>query len=104
MTKKLKAKKEFGEEIVTLVEGVTNVGKVEHKGAARSIENLRKLFLATAKDIRVVIIKLVNRFHSLKTIGVFDKQKQKRLASENLEIYAPIAYRLGMRKISGDIA
>lgn len=96
-------KKEFGEEIVSLVEGVTNVGKVEHKGAARSIENLRKLFLATAKDIRVVIIKLINRLHGLKTIGVFDQEKQKRLATETLEIYAPIAYRLGMRKISGEL-
>ena len=96
-------KKEFGEEIVSLVEGVTNVGKVEHKGAARSIENLRKLFLATAKDIRVVIIKLINRLHGLKTIGFFDQEKQKRLATETLEIYAPIAYRLGMRKISGEL-
>jgi len=96
-------KKEFGEEIVSLVEGVTNVGKVEHKGAARSIENLRKLFLATAKDIRVVIIKLVNRLHGLKTIRVFEEEKQKRLARETLEIYAPIAFRLGMRKISGEL-
>lgn len=96
-------KKEFGEEILSLVEGVTNVGKVEHKGAQRNIENLRKLFLATAKDIRVVIIKLINRLIGLKTICVFDEEKQKRLARETLEIYAPIAYRLGMRKISGEL-
>jgi len=100
---KQELKKEFGEEILSLVDGVTNVGKVEHKGAARSIENLRKLFLATAKDIRVVIIKLVNRLNGLKTIHVFDEEKQKRLARETLEIYAPIAYRLGMRKISGEL-
>ena len=96
-------KKEFGEEILSLVEGVTNVGKVEHKGAQRNIENLRKLFLATAIDIRVVIIKLINRLIGLKTICVFDEEKQKRLARETLEIYAPIAYRLGMRKISGEL-
>lgn len=96
-------KKEFGEEILSLVEGVTNVGKVEHKGAQRNIENLRKLFLATAKDIRVVIIKLINRLIGLKTICVFDEEKQKSLARETLEIYAPIAYRLGMRKISGEL-
>ncbi len=96
-------KKEFGDEITFLVEGVTNVSKVEHKGAIRTTENLRKLFLATAKDIRVVIIKLVNRLHSLKTIYVFEKEKQKRLAGETLEIYAPIAYRLGMGKISGEL-
>jgi len=100
---KERIKKEFGDEITFLVEGVTNIGKVEHKGAKRTIENLRKLFLATAKDIRVVIIKLVNRLHSLKTIYVFDKDKQKRLADETLEIYAPIAYRLGMRRISGEL-
>ena len=96
-------KKEFGEEITFLVEGVTNVSKVEHKGAQRTIENLRRLFLATAKDVRVVIIKLVNRLHSLQTIRVFNQEKQKRLASETIEIYAPIAYRLGMRKISGEL-
>lgn len=100
---RLELKKEFGEEVVFLVEGVTNVGKVEHKGVKRSMENLRKLFLATAKDIRVVIIKLINRLHGLKTISVFDKEKQRRLAQETLEIYAPIAYRLSMRKISGEL-
>lgn len=96
-------KKEFGDEITLLVQGVTNIGKVEHRGGQRSVENLRKLFLATAKDIRVVLIKLVNRLHGLKTIYVFNKQKQKRLATETLEIYAPIAYRLGMRRISGEL-
>ncbi|MDD5590030.1 MAG: RelA/SpoT family protein [Candidatus Portnoybacteria bacterium] len=95
--------KEFGQEITFMVEGVTNVGKVEHSGAERTIENLRKLFLATAKDTRVVLIKLVNRLHSLQTIYVFEKEKQRRLAKETLEIYAPIAYRLGMRKISGEL-
>jgi len=96
-------KKKFGDEISFLVEGVTNTSKVEHKGAQRSIENLRKLFLATAKDIRVVMIKLINRYHGMKTVGVFDEAKQKRIAQETLEIYAPIAYRLGMRKISGEL-
>ena len=96
-------KKKFGDEIAFLVEGVTNTGKVEHRGAERSIENLRKLFLATAKDIRVVMIKLVNRYFGIKTFWVFDEEKQKRLARETLEIYAPIAYRLGMRKISGEL-
>lgn len=96
-------KKEFGDEITFLVQGVTNVSKIEHKGAQRDVENLRKLFLATAKDIRVVLIKLVNRLHGLRTIYVFDEEKQKRLARETLEIYAPIAYRLGMRRISGEL-
>ncbi len=96
-------KKQFGEEMTFLVEGVTNIGKVEHKGAKRNIENLRKLFLATGKDIRVILIKLINRLYGLKTISVFPIEKQKRLAQETLEIYAPVAYRLGMRKISGEL-
>jgi len=96
-------KKEFGEQIFSLVEGVTNVGKVEHHGAQRDVENLRKLILATAKDLRVVLIKLVNRLYNLKTVWVFEPEKQRRLARETLEIYAPIAYRLGMRKISGEL-
>jgi len=96
-------KKKFSEEIAFLIEGVTNTSKVEHRGVERNLENLRKLFLATAKDIRVVMIKLINRHHGMKTIWVFDQEKQQRLAKETLEIYAPIAYRLGMRKISGEL-
>ncbi|MFH0852307.1 MAG: RelA/SpoT family protein [bacterium] len=96
-------KKIFGDEIFNLVQGVTNVGKIEHRGAQRDIENLRKLILATAKDIRVILIKLVNRLINLKTVWVFEPEKQKRLARETLEIYAPVAYRLGMRKISGQL-
>ncbi len=100
---KEEVKKEFGPEIAFLVEGVTNVGKIEHQKAARSIENLRKLFLVMAQDVRVVIIKLVNRLHSLKTLSVFPTEKQKRLALETLEIYAPLAYRLGIGELKGQL-
>ncbi len=96
-------KKEFGPEITFLVEGVTNIGKIEHQKAVRSIENLRKLFLVMAKDIRVVVIKLVNRLHGLKTLSVFPPEKQKRLALETLEIYAPLAYRLGIGELKGQL-
>lgn len=96
-------KKEFGPEITFMVEGVTNVGKIEHQRAARSMENLRKLFLAMAQDVRVVIIKLVNRLHGLKTLSVFPAEKQKRLALETLEIYAPLAYRLGIGELKGQL-
>ncbi|MFH1460922.1 MAG: RelA/SpoT family protein [Patescibacteria group bacterium] len=95
--------KNFGSEIVFLVEGVTNIGKIEHKKAERSAENLRKLFLAMAQDIRVVLIKLVNRLHGLKTLSVFSEEKQKRLALETLEIYAPLADRLGIGEIKGQL-
>jgi GTP pyrophosphokinase len=100
---KERLKKEFGQEITFLVEGVTNVGKIEHQKAERSLENLRKLFLAMAQDIRVVLIKLVNRLHGLKTLYVFPQEKQKRLALETLEIYAPLAYRLGIGELKGQL-
>jgi len=96
-------KKEFGQEITFLVEGVTNVGKIEHQKAERDMENLRKLFLAMAQDIRVVLIKLVNRLHGLKTLHVFPPKKQKRLALETLEIYAPLAHRLGIGELKGQL-
>jgi GTP diphosphokinase / guanosine-3',5'-bis(diphosphate) 3'-diphosphatase len=96
-------KKEFGEEIAFLVKGVTNVGKIEHHKAERSLENLRRLFLAMAQDIRVVIIKLFNRLHGLKTLYVFPPEKQKRIALETLDIYAPLANRLGIGELKGEL-
>lgn len=95
--------KEFGTDVANLVEGVTNVSKVEHYGAKRNTENLRKLFLAMARDLRVILIKLVNRVHGLKTIDVFPPEKQKRLAQETLEIYSPLANRLGMGQIQAQL-
>jgi len=96
-------RKNFGQEITFLVEGVTNVGKIEHQKTERSLENLRKLFLTMAQDIRVVLIKLVNRLHGLKTLHVFPLEKQKRIALETLEVYAPLAYRLGMGELKGQL-
>jgi len=98
-----KLRKNFGQEITFLVEGVTNVGKIEHQKAERSSENLRKLFLTMAQDIRVVLIKSVNRLHGLKTLHVFPLEKQKRIALETLEIYAPLTYRLGMGELKGQL-
>jgi len=96
-------KKEFGPEITFLVKGITNVGKIEHQKTERNVENLRKLFLAMAQDIRVVLIKLVNRLHGLKTLSVFPLEKQKRIALETLEIYAPLAHRLGIGELEGQL-
>ncbi|MBL7155120.1 MAG: bifunctional (p)ppGpp synthetase/guanosine-3',5'-bis(diphosphate) 3'-pyrophosphohydrolase [Candidatus Portnoybacteria bacterium] len=98
-----KLRKNFGQEITFLVEGVTNVGKIEHQKTERSLENLRKLFLTMAQDIRVVLIKSVNRLHGLKTLHVFPLEKQKRIALETLEIYAPLTYRLGMGELKGQL-
>jgi GTP pyrophosphokinase len=91
--------KEFGKEILFLVEGVTKLGKIKYHGAVRHSESLRKLFLAMSQDIRVLIIKLCDRLHNMETLQFVPKEKQLRIARETLEIYAPLAYRLGIRKL-----
>lgn len=100
---KLDIKKKFGADVAKIVEGISNVSKIEHHGAQRSVENLRKLFLAMGEDLRVIIIKLINRTHGLKTLAVFPEDKQKRMAEETLEIYAPLAHRLGMGHIQSEL-
>lgn len=96
-------KKEFGDEILFLVEGVTKLGKIRHQGTARYDESLRKLFVAMSQDIRVLIIKLCDRLHNMRTLEFVPKEKQLRIAKETLEIYAPIAYRLGIKKLQRDL-
>lgn len=87
----------FGNEVLTLVEGVTKLGALRYRGLERHTESLRKLFAATAKDIRVLIIKLMDRLHNARTLEHVPKPaKRLRIAQETLEIYAPIADRLGM--------
>lgn len=95
--------KEFGEEIAFLVEGVTKLGHLKYKGSNRHNESLRKLFVAMSEDIRVLIIKLADRLHNMRTLSYVPKEKQERIARETLEIYAPIAYRLGIRKINREL-
>ena len=92
--------KEFGEEICFLIEGVTKLGKIRYQGAERHNESLRKLFIATSQDLRVLIIKLADRLHNIQTLQYVRPDKQLRIATETLQIYAPIAYRLGIRKLS----
>lgn len=87
----------FGKEVLSLVEGVTKLGALRYRGLERHTESLRKLFAATAQDIRVLIIKLMDRLHNARTLEhVPREEKRKRIALETLEIYAPIADRLGM--------
>ncbi len=95
--------REFGPEITFMVEGVTKLGKFKYRGVERQVENLRKMFLAMAKDIRVVLIKLADRLHNLQTLGSVPERKQKRIALETMEIYAPLADRLGIFKLRGDL-
>lgn len=95
--------KEFGEEVAFLIDGVSKLGHLKYKGADRHNESLRKLFVAMSEDIRVLLIKLACRLHNMRTLAYVPKDKQGRLARESLEIYAPIAYRLGIRKINREL-
>ena len=98
-------KKEFGEEVANLVEGVTKISALENKASSDSkAENFRKLILATSKDIRVLLVKLADRLHNMRTIQfVKDKNKIIRKAKETMEIYAPLADRMGMNRIRDEL-
>src|SRR3989344_1112702 len=93
----------FGSEIKNMVEVITKLGKLKYRGVERYIENLRKMFIAMAEDIRVMIIKFADRIHNLQTLDALPPQKRYRIALESLEIYAPIANRLGMAEMKGQL-
>ncbi len=95
--------KNFGEEIAMLVSGITKLGKIKYRGLTRYAENLRKMFVAMAEDIRVVFIKFADRLDNLKSLSFLPPVKQQRIARETLEIYAPIANRLGMGELKGEL-
>ncbi len=99
--------KEFGKEVLFLIDGVTKLGHLKYHGTERHRESLRKLLVATGKDVRVLIIKLMDRLHNMKTLDHVPEEKRRRIALETLEIYAAIAHRLGMgvvRKELEDLA
>jgi GTP diphosphokinase / guanosine-3',5'-bis(diphosphate) 3'-diphosphatase len=93
----------FGKEITFLVKGITKLGKLKYTGVERHVESLRKFFLASAEDVRVIIIKLADRLHNVQTLEFIPEEKRKRIALETIEIYAPLANRLGMGKLKGDL-
>ena len=94
----------FGNTTTNLVQGVTKIGKIHFTSKAEAqVENLRKMLLAMTEDIRVIIIKLADRLHNLKTLKHLPAEKQQRIAQETLEIYAPLAHRLGIAKIQWDL-
>lgn len=93
----------FGQEILSLVQGVTKLGHIKYKGVERHAESLRKFFIASAHDIRVVAIKLADRLHNVSTLEFVPKEKQQRIAIETLDIYARLADRLGMGKMKSQL-
>lgn len=90
---------EFGADIANLIEGVSKLGKVKYRGNERHVESLRKFFISVAQDVRVVILKLADRWHNLETLEFLPAEKQKRIALESIMIHAPLASRLGMGKL-----
>src|ERR1700674_327665 len=97
-------RKEFGEQVAHIVEGVTKISKIDFATREEAqAENLRKMMLAMVDDIRVVLIKLADRLHNMRTLEHLQPDRQHKIAEETLEIYAPIAHRLGMGKIRGEL-
>jgi GTP pyrophosphokinase len=102
-TSKEEIEKEFNGDILFLIESVTKLGTLKYRGNERYVENLRKFFVAMASDLRVVIIKFADRLHNLQTLEFRPEDKRHRIAIESIEVYAPLANRLGMGKLKGEI-
>ena len=96
--------KDYGKEIAHLIDGVTKLRKIPYTNREiRQAENVRKMFIAMSDDIRVIIIKLADRLHNMRTIGCMREQKRRDIALETMEVFAPIAHRLGIRAVKEEM-
>src|SRR3989441_9784045 len=94
----------FGADVAHLVEGVTKIGRLKMMAPeARQAENVRKMLLAMVNDVRVVLVKLADRLHNMRTLEYLELEKQQRISRETLDIYAPISLRLGMSVVRGEL-
>src|ERR1700689_2940237 len=100
----LKKAKRFGDQVAHIVEGVTKLDKIKFANREdRQAENVRKMLLAMVSDVRVVIIKLADRLHNMRTLEHLPAEKRQKIARETLDIFAPLAHRLGMGKLRGEL-
>lgn len=96
-------REKFGENIAHIVEGVSKISSLPFRGIETQAENFRKMILAMSRDIRVILIKLADRFHNMRTLEFLPKESQVRIAQETMDIYAPLAHRLGMSRIGAEL-